>query len=324
MSVEVLPVPISRKTRLRVWLLRVFFKRFMGLLSRMPAEKMGRLQIKAAAGLADSYSGLPRTFSVINDAPGHVVGELGIPGKPVILYLHGGGFVFPAAPKLQMTLLGRLCVDLGASGFMVDYRLAPQQPAPAALDDCERAYQGLLGLGHRAENIVLVGDSAGATLVLCLLHRLRAHATAMPGCAICLSPVTDLGRIHAPPSRVSNAGSDALIPVAQMSRMCTWYVGGQDASHPEISPLFGEYRGFPPLYFIASADEVLRDDSVLAAGRARAAGVETKLDLWPVLPHAFLIFENSFAEATLAREAVVTFARAKLARAGEGDQQCVA
>ena len=115
--------------------------------------------------------------------------------------------------------------------------------------------------------------------------------------------------MHAPPSRGRNAKLDALVPLSFAYRMTKWYVGGQDASDPEISPLYADYSAFPPLYFIASEREGLLDDSILAVQQARQAGVETQLDVWPVLPHAFVIFESMFAEAPQAREDIGAFIR---------------
>jgi acetyl esterase/lipase len=119
--------------------------------------------------------------------------------------------------------------------------------------------------------------------------------------------VTELARSDAPPSRVFNAGRDALLSSSFLQRAVRLYVGNNDASDPEISPLFADYAGFPPLYFLACEREILLDDSVLAAERARDAGVDTKLDVWPVLPHAFLLWESSFVEAPQARRDIVAF-----------------
>jgi acetyl esterase/lipase len=192
---------------------------------------------------------------------------------------------------------------------MPDYRLVPLHAHPAALDDCERAYRGLLDQGCAPQRIVLIGESAGGNLVLSLLQRIRKAGLGLPACAVPISPITDLARIHAPPSRNRNAHREALVPLSFAYRMTKWYVAGQDASHPEISPLYADYAGFPPLYFLVGEREILLDDSVLAAQRAREAGVETQLDVWPVLPHAFLIFESRFSEASQARRDVVDFIR---------------
>src|SRR5579864_2484477 len=147
MKVPIKPVRIGRRSRFRVWLLRFFFKPFVARMTRGSRTKMAALQIRAAGRLAEHYSGLPVRYRVLGGALGPVLGELNARDKLAILYLHGGAFVFPASPALQLELLGRLCRDLDAVGFMPDYRLAPLHPFPAALDDCERAYRGLLDAG---------------------------------------------------------------------------------------------------------------------------------------------------------------------------------
>jgi monoterpene epsilon-lactone hydrolase len=314
MTVEIKPVRIGLRSRLRVQMLRLLFKPLMARMAKASTSRVTAMQIRAAEGLRDRYNGLPVHYRIINGVPGPMLGDEHERGQLAILYLHGGGFVFPAAPRLQVELLGRLCSELEAVGFMPDYRLAPQHPAPAALDDCERAYRGLLNLGFAAERIAVIGESAGGNLVLGLLQRIRKGGLPMPACAVPISAVTELARAHAPPSRGFNAKSEALIPESFAPRMTEWYTRGQDASDPEISPLYADYAGFPPLYFLVGEREILLDDSVLAAGRAREAGVETQLDVWPVLPHAFLIFESMFVEAQQARRDVVAFVRRHVAR----------
>lgn len=271
MPVDVKSVHIGVRSRFRVWLLRLFFKRLMGRMGRGSEERIALLQVRAAGRLPEQCSGLNLEYRIINEVPGPMLGDSQDAGKLVILYLHGGAFVFPASPALQLEFLGRLCRDSSAVGFMPDYRLVPQHPAPAALDDCERAYRGLLALGYPPKRIVVVGESAGGNLVLGLLQRIRKANLGLPACAVPISPITDLARMHAPPSRGRNAKREALVPLSLAYRMTQWYVGGQDASDPEISPLYADYCGFPPLYFIASEREILLDDSILAVRQARQA-----------------------------------------------------
>ena len=310
---EVKQIHISRRSRFRVWLLRVFFKRIMERMGRLSEERMANLQIRAAGTQQRECCGLPQRYRVVNDVPGTFIGEPGQSGKTAILYLHGGAFLFPAAQRLQVQLLGRLCRELDAVGFMPDYRLIPQHSAPAALDDCERAYRGILDLGYAPQRIAVAGESAGGNLVLCLLQRIRTARLPMPACAVPISPVTELARAHAPPSRVYNRRYEALVPMSFGYRMSKWYVGDMDATDPEISPLYADYSGFPPLFFLAGEHEILLDDRVLAAERAREAGVETRLDVWPVLPHAFPIFESMFVEAGQARNDITAFIRGHIA-----------
>jgi acetyl esterase/lipase len=317
MAVEIKQVRIGWRSRLRVKLLRTFFRPLLSRMGKASPERMAALQARAAAGLKDKYSGLPTRYCVVEGISGHLIGAASECQRLAILYLHGGAFVFPASPDLQVALLGRLCSDLDAVGFMPDYRLVPRHPWPAALDDCERGYRGLLSLGFAPERIVVMGESAGGNLVLSLLQRIRKAGLPMPACAVPISAVTELGRSHAPPSRTFNARREALIPIAFGNRMTQLYVDGQDASNPEISPLYADYAGLPPLHFLVGAEEYLLDDTLLAAEQARAAGVETELEVWPVLPHAFPLFESMFSEAPLARKEMVAFIRRHVGRSNE-------
>lgn len=304
---DIKTVAIGRRSRLRVLSMRLFMKPLLALMGRFSEHRMASLQIRISSGLAASYSGLSQRYCVFNGVPGSALGDLGDSRKRVILYLHGGAFLFPASPKLQVAFCAKLCADLDAVAFVPDYRLVPLHPAPAALDDCEKAYRGLLEKGFDPQQIVLAGESAGGTLVLALLNRLRRKDLPLPACAVPISPATELGRAHSPPSRGRNARRDALLPNSMAVRVVRWYIEGNDTSDPEISPLYADYTGFPPLYFIASENEILLDDSVLSVEQARQAGVEVKFDIWPVLPHAFPIFEHLFAEAPQARRDIVEF-----------------
>lgn len=251
-------------------------------------------------------------------APGRVISghTLGDPfcsdDKPVLLWLHGGAFVFPAMPEVHLTFAERLCQSLSASAFVPDYRLAPANPFPAGLDDCEAAYRLLLDSGVPPESIVLGGESAGGNLLFALLYRIRELGLPMPSCAVGVSPALDLARLHGSLSRSENAGRDAMLPIASLAQVIDWYRNGVDATNPEISPLLGNCGGLPATLITASDVEILRDDAVLYANRLAEAGVKTELALWPHLPHAFPLLEHWFPEASVAREFITTFIKEHL------------
>lgn len=313
-SVPLKPVSISLRSRIIVWLMRCFLKPIMGWAVNGSFGRIAKVQLLLATRVARNTGGLPLDYVVLGRVPGHFVGSVTDKHKTAILYLHGGGFVIPAVPETHVWLMARLCRDLDAVGFMADYRLAPFNKFPAALDDCERAYRALLDAGFAPERIALAGESAGGNLVLGTLQRIRKAGLPMPACAIPISPVTEMGRLHAPPSRALKMRSDPLLPIAALQRVDEWYAGDWDASDPELSPLYADCKGFPPLYLLASDNEVLLDDTVLLARRAREAGVEVKLDVWPVLPHAFPLFERLFPEAKQARTDMVEYIRAHIRR----------
>ena len=306
-------VRISRRSRFVIWLLRMFLRPWLAWVIRGPLERLARMQLLIVSQPCRDTSGLALEYRVIGQAPGavpgHVLGNLADTRKPAILYLHGGAFVLPAAPDAHARLLGKLCRELDAVGFLVDYRLAPANKFPAALDDCERAYRALLDQGFSAARIVIAGESAGGNLTLAVLQRIRKHGWPMPACAVPISAGTETGRLHGLPSRTSRMKRDALLSISSLHRIAEFYVGNADTSDPELSPLYADLRGFPPLYLIASDAEVLRDDTVLFAQRAREAGVVTQMDIWPVLPHAFPVLEQWLPEAAQARADIVGFVR---------------
>ncbi|MEQ1439007.1 alpha/beta hydrolase [Fontimonas sp. SYSU GA230001] len=308
------PVTISLRSRIIVWLLKRLLRPFLGWVVRGSHVRIARVQLALASQVCKDSSGLAQDYRVVGRVPGHVLGDLRDTHKPAILYLHGGAFLMPAVPQTHVWLLGRLCRELDAVGFMADYRLAPAAKFPAALDDCERAYRALLELGFDARKIVIAGESAGGNLTLGVLQRIRKAGLPMPCCAVPISPATELGRIHAPPSRALKRKRDPILPIAALARVDEMYAGDWDASDPELSPLYADLTGFPPLYLLASDNEVLLDDTVLLARRAREAGLKVKLDVWPALPHAFPLFEALFPEVREARKDMVAFMREHIGR----------
>lgn len=314
------PVEISVKTRRKLWFMRWFLKPVLGVLSLLPRYFTYRTQLLLAGGLRSQAAGQSIDYTAVGGVPCITVGDpLGsVDAKRVVgnvvLYLHGGAFLMPAIPAAHVGFHARLCRDLGVPGLMPDYRLAPMHKYPAALEDCEKAYRGLLAAGYSGRQILLAGESAGGNLVLGLLQRIRRHGLEMPVAAVPISPVTEVARVHSPPSRCDKARVDAMLPVKAFSKMLLYYAKGVDGSDPELSPMLADFSGFPPLYFLVGEDEVLLDDSLICARLAEQAGVSVKLDVWPALPHAFPLLEGRFPEAGEARRDIVEFFNEQLAR----------
>lgn len=306
------PVKVGLRSRIIIWFLKRLLRPWLGWVVRGSAVRIANMQLKLASQVCRDSSGLPLDYRVVGRVPGHVLGDLHDTGKPAILYLHGGAFIMPAVPATHVWFLGRMCRELDAVGFMPDYRLAPAAKFPAALDDCDRAYEALLDMGFDPRKIVIAGESAGGNLTLGVLQRIRKAGLPMPCCVVPISPATELGRIQAPPSRALLRKRDALLPIAALARVDEMYAGEWDASDPELSPLYADLTGFPPMYLLASDSEVLLDDTVLLARRAREAGLKVKLDVWPALPHAFPLFEALFPEVREARKDMVAFMREHL------------
>lgn len=308
-------VKISLRSRIILWFMRRILRPWLSWVVNGPTVRIARVQLWLARQTCHDTSGLELDYCVVGRVPGHVFGSLADTHKTAILYLHGGAFLMPAVPRAHVWMLGRWCRDLDAVGFMVDYRLAPAARFPAALDDCERGYRALLDLGFDPKRIVIAGESAGGNLTLGVLQRIRKAGLPMPCCAVPISPATEMGRIHAPPSRAVKMARDPILPIGALARVDELYAGEWDASDPELSPLYADLTGFPPMYLLASDNEVLLDDTVLLARRARESGVPVKLDVWPLLPHAFPLFEQAFPEVKQARREIVAFMREHLPQA---------
>jgi len=304
--------PVRLRSRIVLCLMRWILRPMLARMVEGGPQQIARTQLRTSAQKCSDSAGLEIGYRTLGQCPGHLIGALEPSAPRFILWLHGGAFLLPAAPSVHFTAIARLCRDLGASAFLPDYRLAPANPFPAGLDDCENAYRALLDCGIAPQRIVLGGDSAGATLALGLLQRVRKAGLPYPACVVALSPVTDLARAAGLPSRLEVMKRDPILPVHAIHRMRELYSGGADTTDPELSPLYADCSGFPPLHLIASDNEVLMDDAVMFARRAHAAGVAVRCDIWHGLPHAFLLFERLFPEVATARADIVGFAQAAL------------
>jgi len=225
-----------------------------------------------------------------------------VPGRR-LLYLHGGGYSLGSAQAFR-NLASQLAVRIGAEAFLPDYRLAPEHPFPAALDDAIAAYNGLLANGP--VGIVVAGDSAGGGLALSLLTRLAADKdiTHPLGAAV-MSPWTDLALAGA--SMDSRAEADPIFTRGVMAEFATAYAHGRDAMDPGLSPLYASLTGMPPLHIEVGDDEILLEDSVRFAERAAAAGVQVSLSIWAGMPHVFQSSVGSLGAAGRSLDAIGQF-----------------
>jgi epsilon-lactone hydrolase len=235
------------------------------------------------------------------------------PGASVVLYLHGGGYIAGSA-WTHRGVIGRLSQASGVPVCAPDYRLAPEHPHPAALDDARAAHATLRAQGIAHDRIALAGDSAGGGLALALLAELCAAGTP-PAAAVAFSPWTDLTCSGA--SLRDNAGRDVLLPAERIGDLVGFVLGpAGDAADPGISPLFADFPGCPPVLIQASRAEILRDDALRMAGTLRAAGAEVDLQLWDATPHAWQIFGDGLPESRDAVAAAGRFLRRNLSPSG--------
>lgn len=226
--------------------------------------------------------------------------------KTVVLYLHGGGYIF-GSPKTHRPLLIGVSRALRAPVYGLDYRLAPEHPFPAAVQDATRAYRWLLSRHPRAA-FVLAGDSAGAALALVTGIDARDSGLQLPAALVGFSPYADLSLSGT--SIEANARSCAMFTPGALRQAAALYLSGADARDPRASPLFADLSGLPAMLLFVSAHEALRDDTLRLAERARAAGVEVQVVMREHLPHVWPLFVQLLPEARAALATLEAFARA--------------
>jgi acetyl esterase/lipase len=230
----------------------------------------------------------PKDVTFQPDTVGGIAGEWALaPGvpetAPVLLYLHGGGY-FACSPRTHRPITGAFA-KAGLRVFVPDYRLAPEHPFPAAIEDAQAAWHGLLARGHEAADIGMAGDSAGGGLALALMLALRDSGHALPAAAALFSPWTDLAGTGE--SVKTNLRRDAMFWAPGLTEGSAFYLGNADARTPLASPLYADLHRLPPLLIHAGEREILRDDSTRLAQKAREAGVSVEARIWPVVPHVW-------------------------------------
>jgi acetyl esterase/lipase len=202
----------------------------------------------------------------------------------VLLYLHGGAYCLGSV-HTHRELMGRMAQATGCRVLALDYRLAPEHPFPAGLEDLLAAYGWLLAQGIDPAQIFLAGDSAGGGLTVAGLLALRDAGMPLPGGGICLSPWVDLTLSGA--SIQERAKADPILDPASLARYAAAYAGETPLTAPLLSPLYAALHGLPPLLIQVGADEILLDDALGLARKAREAGVDVTLQVWPGLFHVF-------------------------------------
>jgi acetyl esterase/lipase len=229
--------------------------------------------------------------------------------KGVLLYLHGGAWCVHL-PALYGAFAAKLSALTRLRVLLVDYRLAPEHPFPAAVDDCLAVYRSVVESGG-ARPPVIAGDSAGGNLALITLMRARDANLSLPSCAVLLSPATDIAL--GGPSIRYNAHADPMFSAGAGELLPSMYCPDLDRTDPLISPLYGNWANLPPLFFMAGSTEMLLDDSVRAHDRAQQAGTNSRIDVWPDMPHVFPLF-SMLPEARRALGDIVAFIEQHLPR----------
>ncbi len=227
-----------------------------------------------------------------------------------VLYLHGGGYVVGSI-KTHRDLMGRVSRAAKARVLGLDYRLAPEHPFPAAVDDSVAAYRWMLEQGLKPARIAVAGDSAGGGLAIAALVAIRDAKLATPGAGVCLSPWVDLEGIGE--SMKTREQADPVVRRDMLTQMAAAYLAGKDSRTPLAAPLYADLKGLPPLLIQVGDAETLLDDSNRLAQRARAVGVQVKLEVWPEMIHVFQLFAGFLPEGQQAVDGIGQFINQQLA-----------
>lgn len=204
--------------------------------------------------------------------------------KYVILYCHGGGYM-TGSSLYARTLTTKLASTTSMDVLCFDYRLAPEHPYPAALEDAIQAWDYLMLLGYGARNVIVAGDSAGGNLALSLVHRLKAEGRLLPRGLVLMSPWTDLCEIGK--SHETRASLDPVLDAAYIKMATNSYADGEDLENPLISPLYGDFTGFPRTYIQVGDNEILLNDSTMLHKAMLKANVPVELDIYKGMWHVF-------------------------------------
>lgn len=274
-------------------------------------------------GLREAYDGLGAIFPPAADVTLEAVNANGVPAEwsstpgaardRVIMYVHGGGYVIGSIKSHRhlVTELGRAA---GTRALSVDYRLAPEHPFPAAVDDALSAYRYLLAQGFKPGNIAIAGDSAGGGLTAATLVAIRDAGLPQPACGFCISPWVDLEATGN--SMTELASVDPMVQKEGLDGMAAAYLGGAHPRTPLAAPLHADFRDVAPMLIHVGAAETLLDDSIRLASRAGAADVEVRLEVWPEMIHVWHFFHPMLGAARRAIAGAGTYIREAMDKSG--------
>jgi monoterpene epsilon-lactone hydrolase len=227
-----------------------------------------------------------------------------------VLYLHGGGYVIGSINTHR-----RLAYDIsaasGARVLVIEYRLAPEHPFPAAIEDAAKAWRWLLQQGFAASRLAIAGDSAGGGLTLATLVNLRDQKLGLPACAVAISPWVDLEGVGT--SITARAAQDPMVQKDGLLWMAGLYLNGKDAKTPLAAPLHADLKGLPPILVQVGTAETLLDDATRIAEKLHAAGVDVRLAIWPNMLHVFPLFAPILSEGRDGCLEIGSFIRSRLA-----------
>ena len=222
----------------------------------------------------------------------------------VILYLHGGGYVI-GSPATHRGLAERLSRSAAARVLVIDYRLAPEHPFPAAVEDASKAYRWLLDSGVAPRQMAIAGDSAGGGLTVATLVALRDAGEPLPSAGVCQSPWVDMEGLGE--SMTARSGLDPMVQKEGLMVMAGMYLNGADPRSPLAAPLYADLQDLPPLLIQVGTSETLFDDATRLAERAKAAGVDVSLEPWDDMIHVWQLFASELPEGQQAVDRIGNF-----------------
>jgi len=301
----------AQKTSLsiRAFLVRAFVYVVMrGALAKPPNTET-RTQLDKLSKLIFMPRGSKLTFGQLGGRNVEWLADPVAGARGFVLYLHGGGYV-TGSPRTHRGLAARLARAARVCVAVPDYRLAPEHPHPAAVNDALAAYEGLLQQGIPPNKIIIAGDSAGGGLALALALRLKAAPLPQPAGIVLLSPFTDLSLSGA--SMQSPQQKEWLLTKPFIHAAAKHYLGAQDPRQPTASPLFADLSGLAPLFVQVGTDEVLLDDSTRLAQAATQQGVSVTLQIWPRMWHVWQLHGGQMPEADRAIAAIADFVHGRL------------
>jgi len=226
-----------------------------------------------------------------------------------LLYLHGGGYVIGSI-NTHRNLAYDISAASGMRVLLIDYRLAPEAPFPAAVEDATKAYQWLLGRGVSNDDIAIGGDSAGGGLTIATMEALKNYHIALPACAVCLSPWVDL-EMNSESIR-SRADMDPIVDEDTLTNFAKLYLNGANPREALASPIYGNLSNFPEILIQVGTSEVLYDDALQLHGAIRSAGSHSRLEVWQDMIHVWQMFAPMLSEGRDAIQHVGNFLREKV------------
>ncbi|WP_020178550.1 alpha/beta hydrolase [Methylopila sp. M107] len=321
MRVDGLPgnLSASRALSAQARLLRIVMR--YGFKSRVHASpdiaRIRRSVDRLARLAPDQPFGVARRPTTLAGLPAEAHARTGRAPDRHVLYLHGGAFCC-GSPRTHRGIAGRIARGVDAEVIVLDYRLAPEHPFPAAIEDAAAAYLELVARGIDGSRLAIAGDSAGGNLVFALLLKLKELGAPMPSAAVGLSPFTDF--TASGDSFRLNALLDPLLHIRGLPSVVQAYAPGFDARNPLLSPIFGDLTGLPPTLIQCGSDEILLDDARRLHAGLRAAGVPCDLEVWPRMPHVWQAFASFLPEGRLAIGRINAFLRDAFKEGGAGQR----